>query len=404
MARIVEARVKKSEEASLDPLLAETLLDDVEPFLETWKERIVDEYAAEWQKYVDWAEDFGEVGQGDKSPVSGRFYGYRGLPWVKDYLEIAVFGRRLRDRRVAKRHSLGRWVGSDFKAVDEMRPAFREIADDFADRAKSRLLSAVEKYLPEREEAAVTDVEHAKLVERGGTLEGVWDVTYSDGSVKRLKTKMIWAGGYNIQRLHTRYLVHVSGAGVSAKENVDRTALGERDVRARSFSSAEVDALVERLADAFFTERIASDPDWTAELAGVSGSGRESQRAFYSGPPGFDGDVFEAYEDWVRETDAVEPEDERVALSLVDQVLFSASKRVGTFEMVSHKASVEIAEVATSTAQALADAYGARRVGTVEGRTTFYFNSAAAAAAFSADVASAEDVSESHRATFASRG
>ena len=58
------------------------------------------------------------------------------------------------------------------------------------------------------EKAGVQNVVSGKAVRENGGFEGVWLVE-SDKGQKEIKIEMILAGGYNIQCLHNRVLVHV---------------------------------------------------------------------------------------------------------------------------------------------------------------------------------------------------
>lgn len=195
----------------LDRLLLETLQKDVDPYLQEWWNEVVDANVEAWQKYQTWADAQDEVKINDKSPITGKPYYYNGKKRVSTYLEEEVYKKNLRDRDVAELVAtdiLAQWQNSGYQTVDHMRPRFEKMASEFTESARLRLLQAVWKYLP-KGEIPVNAVEHTTLNRTGGKIIGVWLVTYEDGSRKQLDTQMIWAGGYNIQRLHTRYLVHV---------------------------------------------------------------------------------------------------------------------------------------------------------------------------------------------------
>lgn len=211
--RRTPAEVQADEKAipPLDPLVLETLQADVQPYLDDWGQQVVDRYVSLWQEYETWAEAVprDEDGTYTNSVTNVKRRPSSGIsrPYVRDWVEEVVYGENLSHMRNAS-HPLLQWQYYT-EPLDKMRPRFERMAEDFKTYARIRLLRAVGKYLPPIEGTEVTSVKHTELHDDGGTLIGDWEITYADGTRKQLDTKMIWAGGYNIQRLHTRYLVHV---------------------------------------------------------------------------------------------------------------------------------------------------------------------------------------------------
>lgn len=166
--------------------------------------------------------------------------------------------------------------------------------------------------------------------------------------------------------------------------------------------SAAVEQLVEELADLFFREVVAADTAWTDALAAASDDPEQSQQVFYAGSPNEEEDIFERYNRWVEESPRIPQKDQRVARSLADQVLFDVSKRVGTFEKVKPELSASISEADLIAVEVLASEYGAHKVRTYEGRTTFYFDTVADVQKFARDLSEVEDVVTSSRVQFSS--
>lgn len=161
--------------------------------------------------------------------------------------------------------------------------------------------------------------------------------------------------------------------------------------------SAAMEHLVEELAELFFKEVVAADAAWTDALAVSSDNPEQSQRVFYNGSPNEEEDLFDRYTRWVKENTRIPEKDQRVAISLADQVLFSVAKRVGSFEKVSQDLSASIKETGFVVAEALATAYGAHRIQNHRGQTTFYFGDRHSAQKFADDVSVAETVTTSSR-------
>lgn len=200
----------------LDPLVLETLTTDIEPYLQQVFEQVVERKVANWQKYVDWADAQPEVKVSDKNPRTGRYYGYAGKLDYWEYLVREVYhGKEPQDDRTP-------YARYGYQTVDEMRPRFEREVRQTINYARSHFLNAVWKYLP-KQDVPATKVQHTRLDLDGSVLIGVWEVTYEDGTRKQLDTQLIWAGGYNIQRLHTRYLVHVRNLTESTPSPIETT-------------------------------------------------------------------------------------------------------------------------------------------------------------------------------------
>lgn len=226
----------------LDPLVLETLTTDIEPYLQQVFEQVVERKVANWQKYVEWADAQPEVKVSEKNPRTGRYYGYAGKLDYWEYLVREVYhGKEPQDYRSP-------YARYGYQTVDEMRPRFEREVRQMIDSTRDHFLDAVWKFLP-RQDVPATKVQHTRLELDGGVLIGVWEVTYEDGSRKQLDTQLIWAGGYNIQRLHTRYLVHVRNLTESQsslsettgrdmmKQSIKETSTTDTDVIGRTWDS-----------------------------------------------------------------------------------------------------------------------------------------------------------------------
>lgn len=80
-------------------------------------------------------------------------------------------------------------------------------AADYVENQKCRLMCAVIRDLHKLDIASVTN---GSIRNHNNGFEGYWKLTLADGSVKFYTTNSIIAGGYNIQRMHYRYLTNLS--------------------------------------------------------------------------------------------------------------------------------------------------------------------------------------------------
>lgn len=80
-------------------------------------------------------------------------------------------------------------------------------AADYVENQKSRLMCAVIRDLHKLD---ITSVTNGSIRNHNNGFEGYWKLTLADGAVKFYTTQSIIAGGYNIQRMHYRYLTNLS--------------------------------------------------------------------------------------------------------------------------------------------------------------------------------------------------
>lgn len=162
----------------LDEKVVNMLIADLEPYWTEWGQAVVDFLVKDWEKYLAWADAH------DQRPP-------------REYA-----------KETETPDTLSQW-SYGYAPIERVRPKFEREAQYIIKWSRYKFLAGVAKYLPTRT-AAVKEVTRHSLGSNNGAVEGVWDILYEDGAQKRLTTKLIWAGGYNIQREHTRYLVRVT--------------------------------------------------------------------------------------------------------------------------------------------------------------------------------------------------
>jgi len=163
---------------NLDKKVMDMLITDLEPYWQAWGKDSVEFWVSEWEKYLEWANAHDR-----RSP--------------REYA-----------KEITHTDNLSQW-GSVYAPVEQVRPKFEHDAQYNIEWSRYKFLTGVAKHLPLLP-TEVKEITRTSVDNHAGAVEGVWDILYEDGSRKRLTTRLIWAGGYNIQREHTRYLVRVT--------------------------------------------------------------------------------------------------------------------------------------------------------------------------------------------------
>jgi len=163
---------------NLDKKVMDMLITDLEPYWQAWGKDSVEFWVSEWEKYLEWANAHNR-----RSP--------------REYA-----------KEITHTDNLSQW-GSVYAPVEQVRPKFEHDAQYNIEWSRYKFLTGVAKHLPLLP-TEVKEITRTSVDNHAGAVEGVWDILYEDGTRKRLTTRLIWAGGYNIQREHTRYLVRVT--------------------------------------------------------------------------------------------------------------------------------------------------------------------------------------------------
>jgi len=161
----------------------------VEP-LAAWREEYLTDMQKAVQKYLDWAKDIEKPKgwQRDPGNVESYLKAHGNDPSSKFAQADPLFPFRTAGRIT----------------IDKAMPAFRQRADENVQAVKDIVSQNVALRLKD----VAVPVTEAKLISGRG-INTTWAVTFEDGTRKGVDTQLVMAGGYNIQRLHNRYLVKV---------------------------------------------------------------------------------------------------------------------------------------------------------------------------------------------------
>jgi len=112
----------------------------------------------------------------------------------------------------------------------EFNVKLKKIIDATIELNESKLVEALYSKLEGLDIKSVEDID--SVIGNQG-IEGLYKITLADGTAGKMTTKSIFAGGYNIQILHFRYLIRLDPSLINEK-NIDEKPLTDEELKVKN--------------------------------------------------------------------------------------------------------------------------------------------------------------------------